>query len=156
MTVCVKKELVEKMIPFSSYELHDKWIALLGSVYTDVVAIDKPLVLYRQHCDNVVGTEGSLSKTIRHRINYYKNVQNRKQMICEMIRKLQKEDITENYITELKSYSNFLEERLLTMKKKTFVLWLVKQIKQYKRYEDNYKQIIFKDLYIWLFRNKLI
>jgi rhamnosyltransferase len=55
------RDLVVKQwnqLDFSALFMHDWFIALIASGLGQVVALDKPLVRYRQHANNVVGAQG--------------------------------------------------------------------------------------------------
>lgn len=60
-TVMINKkllEIVKNNIPKSSI-MHDWWLALVAATFGDVVFIDKPTVLYRQHSNNQVGAKNT-------------------------------------------------------------------------------------------------
>ena len=61
MEMSFKKEFCEKAfpIPREGGWLHDSWLAINAPAYGNVVSIDKPLVLYRQHGNNSVGVKAA-------------------------------------------------------------------------------------------------
>lgn len=70
-TMAIKRELFNYTIPFPDSWLHDGWLAINASVYGRVRAIDKPLIEYRQHGNNVIGAMklnsiARLRKYIKH------------------------------------------------------------------------------------------
>ncbi len=59
-TVLINKALLEKSLPIQSAAvMHDWWLALNACVFGKVVAIDRPLISYRQHSANAVGAHGT-------------------------------------------------------------------------------------------------
>ena len=65
MTMAFRRKLVDISVPFDKDWIHDYWLAITGSLIGQVKAIDKPLVLYRQHSSNVLGAKKeSLKKKI--------------------------------------------------------------------------------------------
>ena len=65
-TVMIRRQILNDLIPFDSrIHLHDYWLALGSSLLSDVFAINKQLVLYRQHSNNQIGA-GIINKTINY------------------------------------------------------------------------------------------
>lgn len=59
-TILSKKELIEKILPLpttSKYVLHDYWISLIISQEGKITYIEEPLIKYRQHKNNKVGSK---------------------------------------------------------------------------------------------------
>jgi len=57
-TVLVNRKLLEIALPVPSEALmHDWWLGLCAAAFGQVRFIDKPLVRYRQHANNVVGAK---------------------------------------------------------------------------------------------------
>ncbi len=56
-TILVKKEFLMKLIPFSRYDLYDKWIYFNSLIFGRVGFVKEPLDYYRTHSSNVVGTQ---------------------------------------------------------------------------------------------------
>ena len=55
----VKSKWLKKILPLplkSKYILHDYWTALIVSKFGKIGYIDEPLVKYRQHIENVIGS----------------------------------------------------------------------------------------------------
>ena len=66
-TVCFRASLVELALPIDLPHWHDGWLTLAAAAYGRVVAVDEPLVLYRQHDRNVLGAKpraGQLKRTL--------------------------------------------------------------------------------------------
>lgn len=59
-TMLVKSKWLEKILPLpekSKYILHDYWTALVVSKWGKMAYVDEPLVKYRQHMDNRIGSK---------------------------------------------------------------------------------------------------
>jgi len=70
-----KRELLKKLLPFPSIDElcpHDLWISLIAEFYFKVKVINKPLIMYRRHSNNVstggIGSKNSLFRKIRFRM----------------------------------------------------------------------------------------
>lgn len=58
-TLAIRRELLCMLVPFSRYLIHDAWIASLAASITRIVAIEEPLIKYRQHINQQIGTRAS-------------------------------------------------------------------------------------------------
>lgn len=59
------RALVEKAIPVPNEAvMHDHWLALVASAFGRIEAIREPLVMYRQHKQNVVGAQSFLDSDL--------------------------------------------------------------------------------------------
>ena len=66
-TMAFRSEFRELVLPIHAGWVHDGWIALLISAVVDVVALDEPLVKYRQHTRQQIGAhEPTLRRQYRH------------------------------------------------------------------------------------------
>ena len=66
-TMAFRSELRDLVLPIHAGWVHDGWIALLISAVADVVALDEPLVKYRQHTSQQIGArEPTLRGQYRH------------------------------------------------------------------------------------------
>jgi hypothetical protein len=54
-TMCFRAKFRDLVLPIPAEAIHDGWIALLIAAVADVVAVDRPLMLYRQHGSNQIG-----------------------------------------------------------------------------------------------------
>lgn len=68
MTIVMRTDIAKKCLPFPSSAAHDKWLAMCSSVMGKVLFIDKPLVKYRRHDNNVSG----MLSGINSKQDYYK------------------------------------------------------------------------------------
>jgi hypothetical protein len=54
----VTKKLKELALPFPMHiHMHDHWLSLLALCYGNLFCIEKPLIKYRQHSSNLIGTK---------------------------------------------------------------------------------------------------
>lgn len=59
-TILAKSKWIKKILPLpckSKYILHDYWTALIISKFGKITYIEEPLVKYRQHTDNSIGSK---------------------------------------------------------------------------------------------------
>ncbi len=54
-TLAFRRELCPQISPIPKEWVHDGWIALLLALFGDIMAIDQPLINYRQHAANQIG-----------------------------------------------------------------------------------------------------
>lgn len=83
MTVACKRSFINECLPFPVYPLHDYWLALNASLFRKIVAVSEPLVYYRQHSNNAIGTnkrkralhimelKTAHDKTLQNQLNLY-------------------------------------------------------------------------------------
>ncbi len=74
-----KKELFKKAIPFPELIPHDWWLAYIATINNGIKYVDKPLVKYRHHQNNVIASTKKKAKNTnrhterRHRIEQFYN-----------------------------------------------------------------------------------
>lgn len=69
-TLMFKRELLPFILPMPENWIHDAWIAQIAVSQGRLVAIDEPLILYRQHGANVIGGQRiSISEQFRRAKN---------------------------------------------------------------------------------------
>ncbi|WP_394551210.1 glycosyltransferase family 2 protein [Agromyces sp. MMS24-JH15] len=56
-TVLVRRELLERALPFPSSWVHDEWLAAIAAVDDGVRLIERPVTAYRQHGGNEIGVK---------------------------------------------------------------------------------------------------
>lgn len=79
MCMCLRKDVLEKCIPFSYYTFHDYWCMLVAASQYPVVYIPRPLVQYRHHSSNVTASTGkrtTIESLKRHVRGYPETVWN--------------------------------------------------------------------------------
>ena len=70
-----RKQLVDDILPFpKDIPMHDSWIGLISNIYGDVIIVNKPLLYYRIHGDNVSPVKHkAFSGMLRDRVSLIKN-----------------------------------------------------------------------------------
>jgi glycosyltransferase involved in cell wall biosynthesis len=58
----IKKDFIQKAIPFLSVIPHDWWLSYMATFYGGMKYLDEPLVSYRQHTANIFGAAGGKSR----------------------------------------------------------------------------------------------
>ncbi len=138
-TILSKKELIDIFLPLpntSKYVLHDYWIPLIISQKGKISYIEEPLIKYRQHKNNKIGSKkrsDELNNLVEIRnlfIDVKKQhfkvfIENENKFIDENIKKLNKEALKYYEMLETKNIINF----------KNWALFF----KLYKYEEFNYK-----------------
>lgn len=140
MCMCITNELKAFILPFSIHGIHDSWIALNAISHGNVIAINKKLVLYRQHELNVIGANNSgINKKIEKSKKYVSNIKNRLELIKDWKFK--------NCICqdEVDKYIDFLAFRLDLIEKNEKLFSIVMELRMYKKYEVRSTSIILKD-----------
>lgn len=73
-----RKDLKEKIMPFPrNLPMHDQWIGLIAEKTGKVSLVEKPLILYRRHGNNMTGGQTSLKQKIMWRISIAQEVKKR-------------------------------------------------------------------------------
>lgn len=70
-TMMINKKLRDMMLQVKNVEdviMHDGWAAMIASVFGEILYIDEPTILYRQHGDNVLGTKKFNLKYILYKL----------------------------------------------------------------------------------------
>lgn len=114
----IPKNVVDKI------NMHDSFIALLVSIFGKLIFIDKPLLLYRQHNNNVIGASASNKgyfERIRMVFKTVEQFENDGLLIFELIQKL---DYSHDEVKEYRIYfSNFETLKKSVSLRKRFVSW---------------------------------
>lgn len=120
-TIISKKEFIEKVLPLpntSKYVLHDYWISLIISQSGKISYVDTPLIKYRQHKNNKIGSKKrsdeikTLDEIRKLFINVKKEhftvfIENEDKFESEEIKKLNKVSLEYYKMLEKKKYVNF-------------------------------------------------
>lgn len=70
--ILMKRDFMEKLIPFPEGVLFDKWISYCSAANNGLKYIDKPLVRYRQHESNAIGIRGHSKNETHKETNKHK------------------------------------------------------------------------------------
>lgn len=57
--MAIRRKLYEASIPFNEMWVHDGWLAINACFFGNVIAVDKSLIEYRQHGNNVIGAQNT-------------------------------------------------------------------------------------------------
>ncbi|MBB1581046.1 glycosyltransferase family 2 protein [Serratia sp. OS31] len=115
-TVMVNRVLLEKLKPANHMMMHDWWLGMIAAAFGQLVFIPKPLIKYRQHESNVVGSSGYGGKRILSKFAQLPAVARQNRLVID-----QAANFYEIYGDSLKKEDkNFLGEML---KSQRFVLW---------------------------------
>ena len=95
--------------------MHDWYFALIASAFGKVIYIDKQMVKYRQHSNNVLGAKNN--RGIRWLYNLLKNYKATKKSIVELF--MQAESFKKSYFNTLsnknkKTLNNFIKLKVIT------------------------------------------
>lgn len=61
-TALFTKALLDKILPIpNGFWMHDHYIAIMARYYGNIIYVDKPLIKYRQHSSNSLGSKANLS-----------------------------------------------------------------------------------------------
>lgn len=144
MCLAISSRLKPFLFPFPKCALHDAWIALSAIHHGSVVAVNKQCVLYRQHQNNVVGTKFNIMQLNGKRKRYSNNVVNRLNFVIDVYRRSEPYD---DFIAKemIQNYIDFLKHRYKFLQSKNSILFPLRNLKYYKRFEYNYREIVFKD-----------
>ena len=94
-TMCVNRELLSKAfsdITPEQFVMHDWWLMLVAAYLGKIIYIDKPLMKYRQHGNNVLGADNNnyAGKAQKYLRNFRKSMHDRKIQaeLCQMQMKM--------------------------------------------------------------------
>lgn len=120
-TIISKKELIDTYLPLpntSKYVLHDYWISLILSQNGKIDYIEEPLIKYRQHKNNKVGSKKKSNELrtideirklfIEVKKEHFKVfIENEEKFLSEDIKKLNKKSLEYYEMLETKNNFNF-------------------------------------------------
>lgn len=89
--------------------MHDWWLGLLASCFGEIAYIGRPLLLYRQHEDNQVGSQGGLAQMMNRRRNHQAVRENYRKMFA------QAEQFFNHYRNELSAGQQRTAEQFLAL-----------------------------------------
>lgn len=90
---------------FQNVRMHDSYLALILAIENGLYYIDKPLVFYRQHSNNLVGaTKGHQKKMWDYIKNYKEPIDNRTQLLKDAKLIIDSFDMVNSNINELKIF----------------------------------------------------
>lgn len=129
-----EKEFVIKAIPFPENIIHDWWLAYVATLHGRLAYVDRPLVQYRQHRNNVIGAIKIKGRARKKEADQNLITRNRIRLFLEKCPESNRE--VKNVLANLqKSYSSFSlannfsrmfiffkhQEGLLALKKRSLI-----------------------------------
>lgn len=87
-TMAFRRSLLIYALPFNEFWIHDYWLAINAILYGKIIAVNKQLIMYRQHDNNVLGAR-SISVFERVKI-YLKDIDNIENIRVEYLSKYKK------------------------------------------------------------------
>lgn len=75
-TLAFRREMLNYFLPFpKDIPMHDIWIGLVNEIYGQTFYIDKPLIKYRRHSNNVTSDRhAAIIKILKWRYSLFKNL----------------------------------------------------------------------------------
>ena len=84
-TMAIRNCKLEKLFPIPNGWLHDGWLAIIYAMNNRVLYLDKKLILYRQHSNNVVGAKNiNLIGKIK---SYFNNIKKIKKVRSDRLKR---------------------------------------------------------------------
>lgn len=147
MTMVAQRDFLLSILPFPSAMMHDAWIALMATIYGNVLALNECLVLYRQHSNNMIGSgsRDSMSKLKKAYHNYGRILYGQYEK-CNIIEaRLFQLSTKQTYFINMKK---FLKRRVLLMERKLpyRTLWNRDFIVNYNTFFVNGRRYWIKDV----------
>ena len=151
MTVACRKDFLTKCLPFPSFLLHDYWLALNASTSVNMIAINDPLVLYRQHSNNVVGVNKKHRKRDKAALKkrHLIIVQSQIMLFKSVIEICEKNNSSEEIKKMAQDYYNFSVNRENALN--TSIFSVLKLRKDYKKYTYRDYRFFEKDIFYRFF-----
>lgn len=105
-TTLISRRLIELALPIpDNVRFHDYWLASVAALSSPIVFVDESIVKYRQHTNNVIGTESTFLS------NVFKRGKPESQIICESILSRFGSLLTDLQINQLKGAIKHYESR---------------------------------------------
>lgn len=142
MCIAFKGKLKNKVMPFSNNAIHDVWLAFKINQIGKVIALNKCEVLYRQHKNNVIGTQASLRNSFIHKNGYYGRIIQRIDFMKDVSNGCDERILQSDrkYIVYLQSRKEFVEGSL-------DFKYIFQMLGCYEQYEYKWFLILLKDIY---------
>ena len=138
------KLLKEKEINLENVLMHDWWALIVSLLFGEVYYDSESYIYYRQHGNNVVGSEANMLKKYVRRINNFTKKREKDAL------KKQINEILKNYRDNMESIT---VEKLEEVIDNDSMLKRIKVLKEIPLYRNNkFENLIFKTLYLlgWL------
>lgn len=158
-TMAFKKNTFNKSLPLNDLWIHDYWIGIITVILGGKVkALNEPLILYRQHENNVIGSskKSLTSKVLNYITNNNSEVQRHGEKKLNMMGLLIKfineknYQVDNDYLYLINESNIFWEQKvhLKSQKKSTALKFVLLNLKNYNNYYTGIRGAI-KDI-IWI------
>lgn len=154
-TMAFKSSMIENIIPIPERVVHDAWIAFICSLYGKTQIIDEPLILYRQHENQQIGSNINLLAKIKKAsgekgISILWNCESSEHVLEKLIEYKKEHDLNDEMLYLAQDRYDFFYDRLKN-RNKSFVCKLFfdlnyKNVKRYTKYTFGFQSIV-KDLF---------
>jgi glycosyltransferase involved in cell wall biosynthesis len=89
-TMVVRRQLVERAVPFPEPWVHDEWLAVIGAAIGSIEILDDQLIDYRQHATNQIGVSkknlrGKIARLLEPRAGRYEYLAERATVLLERL-----------------------------------------------------------------------
>jgi len=115
-TMAFRANLIKYIFPIPSLCFHDAWITFIATTVSKIVAIEKPLILYRQHDANIIGGRRislfqHIQKSIHISPQWFDNEILRSNNLLQRIREIHEHDVHGIYTEDLEKKIRHLLNR---------------------------------------------
>lgn len=136
-TMAFRAKYINLISPIPEVWVHDAWISLILSIFSEIVPIQKSLVKYRQHTNQQIGTPKNFLETVKKAKFYEKDVYRlevkKYKKVYEFI------ELKDMSMTKKKEILGILEEKISHLKSRR----KIHETKQYlKRVPLVFKEIL--------------
>jgi len=130
----INRKLKEHALPFvDNIYVHDRYLHILSEIYGERYFLNEPLMYYRQHSKNLIGSNTIIKKIFRNIVNLPKKfyLEKDKELIETIIKEknIEKEIfknyliVTDSRVSKLKRYKILKNNFNLRLKEK-FLFWI--------------------------------
>lgn len=119
-TMAIKRDLIEKAMPFGMEWPHDYWLGVVAAMNNGLYVIKDPLIKYRQHTDNAIGINQRINinllkkmfskeRTATNRDNQYAEL--RLPLLSYLMKFIDEKKLGNDYLNIVKDNYNFWKKR---------------------------------------------
>lgn len=119
-TMAMKKDLIDKAMPFGTNWPHDYWFGVVAAINCGLYVIKEPLIKYRQHENNTIGINQQIDiKLLKRLFSKNHNSSNRDNKYAELrlplleylMNFIEDKNINDEYANIVKENYNFWKKR---------------------------------------------
>ncbi|MDQ0221228.1 glycosyltransferase family 2 protein [Peribacillus cavernae] len=144
-TMLIDSSTAKSSLPFPDYKVyvHDHWLALFASLNGRVAYVKEPLVQYRIHANNQIGSK--ILDGINKRDDYFNKKLLFENEKVELLKKRKLNRINPQILSSISDYEEFVQDRINMFNKKN-----IKNIVKFLKYFPKDKQLILFEFAIFL------